>query len=672
MSVRYVDATRAGVLLARLTSRLAFAGEVVPLRFRLFDVRDASGDLVRLTLAYRDAALFLRTVVESGEFRSALLGSGESIHLRSYLQKSVMAEGDYARTTLWRALFLVHVAAWVAAREGTSEPILVMSRRVWQDAVDEYARRAGVFVLHSARTIGWWANTILSLLRLNKESLRALRLITGERGLGGGLNLLLRGAAVLAPVPGSDKPGLAVEYYGQMNLDSPEFYSDLFFWQQSDLRADDVLIVHNILLDPVTQERLAEVTEHGMSLVALHPSVGRAEVPVFHHWPGGLRSRHTPPGAVGRSIEVRWASSKRSSYLDERDRWSDLFLQTGARVWVSWYKYGTQHLVIADALASLGGATALYQRSFEDMPSPESMVSCDVYFGYSGRQALVEAQQESCIPYYVVTGYLGDHRFRLLKGQAADIRDRLAAAGAQRVIAFFDENSADDERWHTGHGPVRENYASLLERVLSDNALGLILKPKVHWSLRKRLGDVAELLSRAEATGRCVVLGKGKVQSSYPPSLAALAADVAIHGHACAATAGVEAALAGVPTLLLDREGFHMSSFYSLGRRVVFEDWNSLWEAMDEHWSTPGGLPGLGDWSPMLDDLDPFRDGRAAERMGTYLDWLLDGLKAGGSRTDVLADAAERYVSMWGEQHVIEVKPASLVSVSATEEGGAQ
>ena len=54
----------------------------------------------------------------------------------------------------------------------------------------------------------------------------------------------------------------------------------------------------------------------------------------------------------------------------------------------------------------------------------------------------------------------------------------------------------------------------------------------------------------------------------------------------------------------------------------------------------------------MLDELDPFRDGRAAERMADYINWLLEGLNAGLSRDSAMAEAAERYSAQWGKDKV--------------------
>jgi hypothetical protein len=250
----------------------------------------------------------------------------------------------------------------------------------------------------------------------------------------------------------------------------------------------------------------------------------------------------------------------------------------------------------------------------------------------------------------------------MLRKIGKTIKKILNDRGAQYVMAYFDENSTDDSRWHTGHEFMRENYIFLLEKLLTEPWFGLVLKPKFPSTLRQRLGHVSDLLDRGLATGRCYLVEAGVLHGSYPPALAALASDVAVHGHLCAATAGMEAALTGVPTLLMDREGWPFSPLYRLGiGRVVFTEWQELWKALVEHRTTRCGIPGFGVWSTMLDELDPFRDGRAAERMGTYVHWLMEGFKAGHNREVVMAEAAERYCAAWGRDKVTVVNHPSLL-----------
>ena len=456
---------------------------------------------------------------------------------------------------------------------------------------------------------------------------------------------------------------MAVEYNGHLNLDQPERYSDLFFWQQSSLSAQDILVLFGLKSAPLNEQKWMELTHHSMAGLALHPGATTLrEAPVFTHRPGLAHHQEMKErwASLRGSLETRWLKEQAHRYETKRAYWADLFASEGIKLYLSWFKYDGTHCAIADALESVGGISAVYQRAYEGHPSPETAVHTDIVFGFSQSTAEIERQSGSVIPYHVTTGYLGDHRFPLLREQAQQTRNALKRRGAARFISFSDENSHEDERWTMGHRITRENYAFLLGKVLEESWLGLLIKPKVPSTLRKRLGPVAQLLQRAEETGRCFVYGTGTFHGSYPPAAAAMAADVHIHGHLCAGTAGLEAALAGVPTLLLDREGWSVSPLYRLGvGRVVFKEWPSLWKACLEQWNHPGGVPGFGDWFPFLDEMDPFRDGRAAERMGTYIQWLLEGFKAGLGRQTVLADAAERYAAVWGKDKVRSVDSVS-------------
>ncbi|MDP6641590.1 MAG: hypothetical protein QF381_04050, partial [Nitrososphaerales archaeon] len=175
--------------------------------------------------------------------------------------------------------------------------------------------------------------------------------------------------------------------------------------------------------------------------------------------------------------------------------------------------------------------------------------------------------------------------------------------------------------------------------------------------LMSRLGEVADLLTEAENTGRCYIYkATGRQSTSAPPVLAGLSADVCIHGHLCAGTAALECALEGIPTLLIDREGCPDSKFYDLPvGKVVFKDWPEAIDALMEHFRVLGGIPGFGDWSEIIGEFDPFRDGKAANRIGTYLHWLIQGYERGLNSDIIMAEAARRYSKVWGSDKVISV-----------------
>ena len=66
-------------------------------------------------------------------------------------------------------------------------------------------------------------------------------------------------------------------------------------------------------------------------------------------------------------------------------------------------------------------------------------------------------------------------------------------------------------------------------------------------------------------------------------------------------------------------------------------------------------MPGYGDWSPLLDEMDQFRDNRGVQRMGNYLDWLIQGFEDGLEKDVIMGDAAERYANQWGADKIIEI-----------------
>jgi hypothetical protein len=561
---------------------------------------------------------------------------------------------------------VLNVFAWHARRAWPGAEVrTVVDRRPWHGVLNAYGRGLGLVVEGAAPPMrargavrNWLGPSGIARVRRWRDRILHFRALRRD-----GVSAAdARRAASGAGLPLAAPPRLVIEYLGHLHLHEPQYYSDFFFWNAADLPADQLVALFGVPGAPLTLRDRQVMREAGLTPVACYPRATTAsDVPLFSAAPR-VRSRRWPP-AGRRTPETRWLNARAGEYETTRDYWAQLFHATSAAVFVGWNRFDCRMHAVADALRSRGGALGIYQRSFQPDAAPEMAVRAEMVFGYSTRDAEVERQSGSEIDYHVAVGYLGDHRAALLAPAAASVRERLLANGARRVVAYFDENSADDSRWHTGHEFMRVNYASVLERLLADPHLGIVLKPKYPPTLRHRLGPVAELLERALATGRCHLYETGAMHGSVPPVAAALSADLVIHGHLCASTAGLEAALAGVPTLLLDREGWPRSVMYQLGvGRVVFTNWDDLWNAVHDHWRVPGGIPKFGNWEPLIAAFDPFRDGRAAERMATFLNWVIRGYRDGRRRETVLADAAERYAAQWGADKISRVVPERNVS----------
>lgn len=334
--------------------------------------------------------------------------------------------------------------------------------------------------------------------------------------------------------------------------------------------------------------------------------------------------------------------------------WTDFFYTNQVKLHVSAASGSSWRTPAEQALNDLGGLSLTYQRSLTSFATAHYATTVDVHFGFGVSAEQMHRKTGSHIAQLVTAGYIHDHGFVHMGEAAAKVRARMNKNGAKFVVCYLDENPDGDKRYSTiVHEDAAWNYQFLLEKAMEDPSLGLVFKSKKPAGLWQSLGPVAELLQRAVDSGRCVVYGEGAVTSPTLPAEAAAAADVAI-SLMLGGTAGFETRLAGIPSLLLDRDSINYHPLYSLGRgSVAFQSWDELWGALTAYRMDSSAVPGFGDWSSMIDNMDPFRDGRAAERIGSYVSWLANGLKDGLPREQVLELARQRYVDLWGEDKIV-------------------
>ncbi len=658
-TVHIFDASSVSLQIARwLCACLKWRIEVVD--FKLADIKDNNRFSLRLRLAYQDLSVIQDKIRASDVFQNYIRYFKNPQHLSDYLAKDLIAFDftslDRHRQIL-HALTLVNISRWYV-KDKSCAIKLFLRKRNWQQILQEYASDFNVelifvapfynFIFDAKKAIRQflaryvhWGIFILRNLRsfFNKISAN---------------DLFLKRETPLEKL----QYQLGVEYYGHLNLERNDAFSDLFFYPQSQLKGEDITLFFSLSQDPLNKKKWQELQKHRINAWVRFPRASHlplSQVSVHDRWsvPDAWYLSDRLPKSHSNSLEHAVLRKKTVEYNRQLGYWKDLFEKSNIRLYTHWYKYDAKHIPLADALKSLNGISTIYQRAFETYPTREVSVVADVAFCYSHNNFAVEKGNRSDIAYQVVTGFLGDFRFLYLKEKALEIARPLREKGVKRIIAFLDENTLDDGRWFTGHEFTQKNYAYLIDKVLNDPLYGIIFKPKVPWNLRRRLGDVAKQFDELQKCGRSVILGGGCLQNMHPPALAALAADLTIHECLSAGSAGVEAALAGAPTLFLDTEGWPVSPFYQGGLgKVVFQDWPSLWQACEDFFEKPEAKELIGNCAPFLNEIDPFRDGRAAERMGTYLKWLLDGLNAGLPRETVLADAAERYAKICGSDKI--------------------
>jgi hypothetical protein len=87
--------------------------------------------------------------------------------------------------------------------------------------------------------------------------------------------------------------------------------------------------------------------------------------------------------------------------------------------------------------------------------------------------------------------------------------------------------------------------------------------------------------------------------------------------------------------------------------KVIFDDIGRMVSACKRYKEDPALEPSLGDFSEHVSELDPFRDGRASERAGNYIRWLLESFDNGTDGQSSVKYANQVYIEEWGVDKVV-------------------
>lgn len=224
---------------------------------------------------------------------------------------------------------------------------------------------------------------------------------------------------------------------------------------------------------------------------------------------------------------------------------------------------------------------------------------------------------------YISNGYIYGGKNPLIADRAAKVRLGLMKNGAKFVVCYFDEAVQDDKWGLISRDHHLHELHSLLQLVVDDNDIGLIVKSQFVRYAPSRLYQNDELMLAAINTGRYLELTGGIHRNTIFPSEAAMSADLCI-GHKYGATAALEAALLGVRTVLLNTVGAKMEwDFLIKDLNIEYSDVEQLTSSIAKYRKSNSEHKNLGDWSPIIDKFDEFRDGKASIRLRELLDDFL-------------------------------------------------
>ena|GEM_PF-1267056 len=537
--------------------------------------------------------------------------------------------------------------------------ILLIASNHWFSYIQEHAHTQGIRVIAYGYlwSLGGIVKACLWLIRLSRRLpsalLRALwgwmrRPVAGQSANVSGTHEAMREART---------PTVAVRYWHRKLSFDPTERSEFFWLNGAGIPYSEVLLYDYIADEPLDAETLGQINARGIRLVGRGPGISSwyptdQMVAVRRHIRrqlilGVLRCLVRGQRVSRYYVRGLWALARDYAY------WYDFYAANRVRLSVGTLNHGVGQTLALDALC---GVSAAYQYSASNILSPTTLLSAgeNVQFVFSTVFEQLWREIEAPVDRFVHTGFIYDSAIQAVRGlnRVAETRKQLQDNGARFILCFFDENSAN--RWDILHwdDDAADDYEYLLKWLLSDPALGIVFKPKKSTNLFQRISRGSGLINQVKQTGRCKFLTSDTLVGSIYPAEAALMADVCI-GKLFGGTATLEARLAGVPTVLIDTERFRSHPFYTWGcGRVIFTDWESLRAAVEQYRAAPEAYPEFGDWSPGLNELDPFQDGQASLRMGLYISWAYEALKEGASKQDALATASKKFAQRWGEGHI--------------------
>lgn len=436
-------------------------------------------------------------------------------------------------------------------------------------------------------------------------------------------------------------------------LDRLARYDDLFWWWDSGIKPERILLCFDRSSDPATREAVEQAQRLGIQCVVLNRlAIGDSPQLYWRAAPGIVVSinrlrRKLSMWAWGfsRGPVGRFAAYWLLTLLLRAERIEDFLREFNVKCLLHYQDTDLDYLSVGCDAA--GAARIGYQWSNLHWVVMNHARLHQVYFIWGPLHYRMLEAAGSCVDHVLVSGCIvrGSYQANTFSDNSRRHRAAVTASGADRVLTLFDTSS-----------PCERFYDFFLSRVIEDTRWGLIIKPKsvegLPW-VQGRMPQLKALYEKALATGRVIML-----DDEVSPAEAAAAADFTVGVDINSAT--IIAALAGYRAIHLNYTRLHASPlsewahFYRAGPdRLVFDDPWKLWGRLNNYFDDSRRDPALG----VVDDtflsaIDPFRDGRAGERIGAYIRWYLEGIDYGLNRDRALQEASQHYAKKWGTEMV--------------------
>ena len=555
-----------------------------------------------------------------------------------------------------RHLGLILIAHWCKKydykkhQNNRLEHYVLIEEELWRDSLRKYGLGFNVSVVFSRkRKLFFWATVKLlySLWKVFKYFCSACY-----------LKFLFVFHKRADERPGFEKPNIGVFYAQGINL---EGRSDIFWWPSSRIPAERIVIYFMDPSKPPTEELIRRLEGNGLKWFSLLP--GR-----FNQCKSKLSQRlkyyqyyshelfkiflsvlQLIPFLFSSETRLKvWQFERLVWLLDRVTQFHALFKSHNIKIHFGLFSEDDQNMMALHlAMDRVDGVDTYVHWS--NYPMEQIMPSHDVFFSWGPyyRQFLESAGHG--IKNLLYCGYPFDDKFDSLAPKAKSYREQLTKNGVKFIISFFDNTFLPEGNWFSKQEFIHF-YILLLKEIKQNSTWGLIIKPKRIKILESLLSeDLWQSIEQLKKDQRLILLDYTEM-----PTTAAQASDFVI-GYGVFCTPSIESSLSGKRCVTFQPSSGSSHPFFEKGLgRIVFNDMNKMFEEIKSYDRHGHLVSDLGDYSFILTDIDPFRDRKAAQRIGHYMKSLWDDIVAGSTKKEAINKANAAYRKEFGENKVVD------------------
>lgn len=465
----------------------------------------------------------------------------------------------------------------------------------------------------------------------------------------------------------SKAPKVAVMYTHEADLEKK---ADFFWFRSSDIDPQRILVYFKYDCFPPDKKATGLIDSYNMNWIDLLPykvprNICPFGTPEFHRFPrasfiqGSILDLLNIVWMFLRCIlrpdkVIFWQLTRIANLINRVTFYKAFFDLYNVKIHYGLYEAGIDLTASNIAIELAQGVDMSHHWSNYDITEVSIGKTYDIYFTwgpYYYRAGFFDKRFYE-LKYLVFSGYPYDYLFPESKIKAQAHRKILTDNGARFIITFFDQNYSP--QWPKAVEDARAIYSAMLKKVIDDPDFGLITKPKKirnFWQRIPNLNPLEGLAKKALSTGRALFLD-GDVLSSE----AASAADLVV-GFGVYSTPALEAALSGLASVTCDLQNFQTHPFYKQGfNSIVFNDLEIMAEEIENFKLKNQGNQKFGDYSFILEEIDPYRDGKACQRIGFVIRRLLREFDNSNDRLAAMENSLGEFKERWGSNKVVDLR----------------